>query len=180
MDRVLTCSCGEKIVVSRAQAGQNVACPKCAATNKVPTLRGLNDLPAAESATTTAPPTKSDTWQYRGPVLAVCFGLILICGGYAAMQFYDSYGTRIPYSAASHIKDDQAAVDQLAPDALLHLWDTYSSMSLGPKRPPDYKVFNDYSSSCLQSGIIASSIASVAAIVAGIAIFSAGKKKQTT
>lgn len=177
MDRVLTCSCGEKIVVSRAQAGQTIPCPNCGATNKVPTLRGLNELPAADATANPTQAAKSDTWQFRGPVLAVSFGAILICGAYAAMQFYDAYSTHVPFTATMHIEGEQANVDQLPPDALIHLWDTYSSVSLGPKRPPDYKIYNDYSSSCFRSGSIASVIALIAAVIAAVAIFSGGKKK---
>ncbi|MFO0942705.1 MAG: hypothetical protein U0930_18360 [Pirellulales bacterium] len=104
----------------------------------------------------------------------------LIAGGWRDAVLWRLRGTFIPFTPAMHIEGEHAAVDQLSPDALLHLWDNYSSISLGPKRPPEYKIYNDYSSSCWRTALISLSIALTAAVIAAVTMFSARKKKQPT
>lgn len=177
MDRVLTCSCGEKIVVSRSQAGREISCPGCNTMLTVPTLRGLSELPAAETTQVPTPNANTDTWKVRGPILALSFAGILISGLLAARYFYQSKLSRVAFDAVMHIEDEAHSVDLAPPDALLHLWDNYSKTSLGPKRAPDYKLYNDYSNSRFRAGTIASAITVSLLVVATATVFSARKKK---
>ena len=50
MDRLLSCECGQVHRVSRSQAGQEIKCG-CGKILPVPTLRGLSDLPLANTET---------------------------------------------------------------------------------------------------------------------------------
>ncbi len=177
MERLLTCTCGEKIVVSRAQAGQQVACGSCGAINQVPTLRGLSELPEAPYAVSSNDSAKADTWSWRGPVMAACLAGMLGLGIYSAREFYYYRITRTDMTADIHIKAESEGVDGMSTDAMLTLWDDYSKLSLGPKRPPDYKMYNDFSSSSFRTGSITAGIAGLLAVIAASMVLSARKAK---
>ncbi len=178
MERLLTCTCGEKIVVSRAQAGQQVACGSCGTTNQVPTLRGLSELPEAPNAASSNENAKADTWSWRGPVMAACLAGILGFGIYSYREFYYYRITRTNDSAETHIQAESQGIDRMSTDAMLTLWDDYSKLSLGPKSPPNYKLFNDFSSSSFRAGSITAGIAGLLAVIATSMVLSARKAKR--
>ena len=73
---LLTCACGENVVVEDAQAGGRTTC-RCGKTIEIPTLRNLRHLPHAPAdAATRSPP-----WSVRKGV----FSAAIICAVFAAM-----------------------------------------------------------------------------------------------
>lgn len=178
MDRLLSCTCGEKIVVSQAQAGQQVSCGSCGAVVQVPTLRGLSELPPAQEAVSSKPAPKTDTWSWRGPVMAACLAGVLGFGIYSAREFNFYRLTRTNMNAAIHIQVETQGVDEMSPDALLTLWDDYSKLSLGPKRPPEYKLYNDFSDKSFRAGSITAAVTVLLAVIAAGMVLSAKKAKR--
>lgn len=178
MERLLTCACGEKIVVSRSQAGQEVKCRACGAANQVPTLRAMAELPVHQAATPTGSSSKQDTWSSRGPVLAICMGGLILGAIYSGYQFYLYRGFRVDFDANRHIELDAQGVDKSNADYLLTLWDGYSRMSLGPKSPAEYKLYNDYANRCFRAAAISGSIAGILALVAAGTLASARSTKR--
>ena len=178
MERLLTCACGEKISVSRAQAGQQVSCRSCGVTIQVPTLRGLSELPVAQDAVSSNADAKADTWSWRGPVMAACLAGVLGFGIYSGREFYYFRFTRINESAETHIQAEMQCVDQMGTDAMLTLWDDYSKHSLGPKSPPPYKFINDFSNSSFRTGSITAGVTAVLAVIAASMVWSAKKAKR--
>lgn len=147
MDRLLTCKCGEKNTVTRAQAGQQVKCSSCNELLIVPTLRGLDQLPVAEqSKAQSVIPT--NIWSIRGPIIAFCLVGLVLCGGYA---FYQDYWARVAYTPMNQALHEQE-MDQRFEHAnlndMLVYWDNYSLVRLQNKAPQifaQYKLMNDYS-----------------------------------
>lgn len=180
MDRLLTCeACGGKIVVSNAQAGQEVKCSHCSAPNQVPTLRGMTLLPLASAeASQKSTSSKSETWGWRGPVTAVCLGSMLIASLYTGRQFYVWTQVGTDYSAEKHIADDAAQIDQARVDAVLTLWDGYSNATLKSKSPPLYKQLNDYSAEALRQGLLGSLLVALLAAATIGTIWSAKTARQ--
>jgi hypothetical protein len=162
MERVLTCECGEKIVVSRAQAGQEVKCGSCGASNQVPTLRGLANLPLATATSQgQVVATKADTWGWRGPVTAICLAVLLIVAAYTGYAFYVWSQIDTSFNADVHVELSSAEIDDAGLDSVLLAWDDYSKLALGSKRPPYYKELNDYSAKHLRDAIVGSVILTV-------------------
>jgi phage-related minor tail protein len=73
---LLTCACGENVVVEDAQAGGHTTC-RCGKTIEIPTLRKLRDLPPAPGDVATRP----QAWSVRKGV----FSAAIICAVFAAM-----------------------------------------------------------------------------------------------
>lgn len=178
MERLLTCACGEKIIVSRAQAGQQVSCRSCSATIQVPTLRGLSELPPAQEAVSSTADAKADTWSWRGPVMAACLAGVLGFGIFSAREFNFYRLTKTKMNAAIHIQLETEGVDEMNTDALLNLWDDYSKLSLGPKRPPEYKLYNDFSAKSFRTGSITAGVTALLAVIAVGMVLSAKKAKS--
>lgn len=178
MDRLLSCACGEKIVVSQAQAGQQVSCGSCGAVVQVPTLRGLSELPLALDTLLPKAGATTDTWSWRGPVMAACLAGVLGFGIFSAREFNFYRLTRTNMNAAIHIQAETEGVDEMSPDALLTLWDDYSKLSLGPKRPPAYKQYNDFSDKSFRAGSITAAVTALLAVIAAGMVWSAKKAKR--
>jgi len=72
---LLTCACGENVVVENAQAGGRTTC-RCGKTIEIPTLRNLRHLPPAPADAA----TRSPAWSVRKGV----FSAAIICAVFAA------------------------------------------------------------------------------------------------
>ena len=82
---VLTCDCGQTLVVDTAQAGETVACG-CGKTIAVPTLRRLRELPLAVEESGAAEGAAVGTWGVRQGVMAaslIVAVLALAVAGYS-------------------------------------------------------------------------------------------------
>jgi hypothetical protein len=110
--------------------------------------------------------------------MAACLAGVLGFGIYSAREFNFYRLTKTDISAAIHIKGESEGVDQMSTDAMLTLWDDYSKLSLGPKRPPDYKYYNDFSNSSFRMGSITAGITVLLAVIAAGMVLSARKAKR--
>ena len=81
---LLPCTCGEKLVVGRAQAGLTIACT-CGREWEVPTRRGLEQLEPAEPAVEPAP---KRTWGPAQALMALGILITLVSGGWAAYRYF--------------------------------------------------------------------------------------------
>lgn len=76
----LPCSCGQKTVVSTAQAGQTLRCA-CGAALEAPTLRGLSQLEPAPAAPAAE---KRSSWGPRQGVMLLALAVAAVSLGAAA------------------------------------------------------------------------------------------------
>ena len=170
MQRVLTCECGKGIIVSPAQAGQQVRCEGCGSEIRVPTLRGLAELPPARQGHGDLLPSAGAAWRWRGPLMALGLtGLLasLVISGYFFRIWYlvdnriQITGPEIAFtidSADSDIRMQHAMLDSAGPDQLSYVWDRLASSSLQQSSPPIYKLLGDYSARRLH-GLLALTVA---------------------
>lgn len=178
MERVLTCECGEKIVVSRAQAGQEVKCDSCGAINQVPTLRGLANLPlATATGQGQVVGLKGDTWGWRGPATAICLAVLIIVTTYTGYALFVWSQIDTSFNADVHVEVSSTQIDEVGLDSVLLAWDDYSQVALGSKRPPYYKELNDYAAKHLRYAMVGSVMIAVLSLVAFVTIRSAKAEK---
>lgn len=115
----LPCSCGQKHVVSVAQAGQTLQCA-CGAKLDVPTLRGLSALEAVPDQVR---PARS-TWGPRQ-------GVVLVAGALAAVALlaagWLSQQSRLGVALTSA---EAETMDSLTPAQSLQAWRFFSSQGL--------------------------------------------------
>ena len=131
MERLLTCGCGHRVVVTSAQAGRQVLCSACHAEISVPTLRGLADLPAADSAGTvngSLQPTSS-TWKWRGPAMAVCLLAMVVSSVFAFTNLRIWWQIDTSRDVEGHLELVGNVFDAAGPDHLSQMWDDYSGIT---------------------------------------------------
>ena len=112
----LPCSCGEKLLVSRAQAGLTITCT-CGLKWELPTQRGLEELEPAE------PDVQRVRKRSWGPAQALLTLGILIAipsGGWAALRFYASPEAN-PYNINSNV--NRAIFDRMTITQTFEYWD---------------------------------------------------------
>jgi hypothetical protein len=161
MERVLSCSCGHRILITHAQAGSRIICSRCGTELAVPTLRGLADLPLAENEEQVPQKAKSHqaAWGWRGPVMAICSSVMIICLGFACYNFYIWGRIDTSRDIEGHLQVVQEVFDSAGPDQLSHLWDEYAGVSLRRPMPTDYKVYSDFANNKLRIASITGGVA---------------------
>lgn len=156
MQRVITCQCGNQLVVGTAQAGRTVDCQVCGAKHQVPTLRGLAELPVAQSAEGALERSGRSPWGWRGPAMALCLvGLIasLTTAGYYFRNWYfidptislskDGQVIQIR-NASDHIDLERQSLQKMGVAELSQLWDQYNSVVLRRPSSPPYQFLSQY------------------------------------
>lgn len=135
-DYLLPCTtCGNKTVVSTAQAGETIRCD-CGADLQVPTMRGLSELEPA--AATTGAARRRGAWEdrHRGAFLLVLAAIG--CLGVAGYLWYT-----MPPSMAGMFIVNQAAItesfDKAAPVETLQFYTEEMQKGLG-KPAEDYNA----------------------------------------
>lgn len=171
MERVLNCKCGNRILVTNAQAGRQVICSACAAEVSVPTLRGLSELPFAEVSEgklsnkrgiLATEESEHDAWRWRGPAMAVCLVALVGSAYYAFNALSIWYQIDTSVNVEKHLEAVAGVLESAGPDQLSQMWDEYSEISLQrPPAPPDYKLYSDFAAQKLRNGQIGSGIALV-------------------
>src|SRR5262245_47331466 len=135
---LLPCSCGQKVRVAIAQAGEQVACV-CGQRLAVPTMRGIRQLePAPETAAKTVP-----GWsRVHGAIFAA--GLVAAVVGVVLMAV-----NGLRYARASGfgedrteetIKAESARIDKLSPIQALAEWTDTVREGIGPREIPPWVV----------------------------------------
>jgi hypothetical protein len=135
---LLSCSCGEKLRVVAAQAGEQIVC-HCGKTVSVPTLRELRKLePAPPEPGTQRTAAGWNAWN--GLIFS---GGALLCLAAVAGMLYT--GVTIFQIEASGVTEDATAVineiealqiDELTPEASLTAFDGLRAEGLGHKHEP--------------------------------------------
>jgi hypothetical protein len=178
MERVLTCSCGEKILVSNSQAGQTMGCPACGSSHQVPSLRGLESLPLAQATVESIKAT--NVWAVRGPIMALCLAGMLVCGAYAGYQYYGAYQMQVPFDTEMHIQEESKGIDNAGFEDLLAYWDGYSKIKLTKRMPTIYKVKNDFAAMARKESYVAGAASLVLGALALATFVSVGFAKKKT
>lgn len=130
VEYLLPCECGNRVRVSRSQAGQMVPCP-CGRTLLVPTLIELRSLESVESENESIPAKKP--WGSRQRVLFVGLVVIAISTGFLA-YFY--YARPLPPPKSLDLAVIQRGIGKLS---LLDTYRVWESLQEGPsqKSPAD-------------------------------------------
>lgn len=135
---LLTCSCGEKLRVVAAQAGEQIVCP-CGKTVSVPTLRELRKLePAPPEAGSLRSAAGWNAWNglvFSGGAL---FCLAALAGMlYAGVMIFRIEASGVTEDATAEINEIEAMqVDELTPEEALAAFDSLRAEGLGPKHEP--------------------------------------------
>jgi hypothetical protein len=134
---LLPCSCGQKIRVGIAQAGEQVACV-CGNRLAVPTMRGIRQLEAAPAE---KPAKSAPRWSrvhgaiFATGLLAAAVGLVIIA----------MYGLRYAQAAGfgvdrtdETIQAEAARIDKLSPIQALAEWTDTVKEGIGPRETPPW------------------------------------------
>ncbi|MCC6509855.1 MAG: hypothetical protein IT423_12150 [Pirellulaceae bacterium] len=134
----ITCSCGRKHAVTVSQAGQNLTC-SCGNSLAIPTLRGLKELPPADTAVAPAPrpidAKPSDRPSILIGLLVTIFFLAL------PTTIFFAYQRLTMDTSNTEQADREIAIKQLDEASALMLsdaWTQYSSVALGLPAKPDF------------------------------------------
>jgi hypothetical protein len=167
MERLYRCShCQFEIRITTAQAGSQIVCSSCGATNQIPTLRGMAELPLVGDASqqVSAESAKQSRWRWRGPLMAACVAVLLVSGVFSLYFFRNWYSVDTSRDVDAHIKSLTEMVEKTSADELIQVWDDYSKVSLRKPAPPTYKLLNNWAASNLQYGQISLLIALLMAV----------------
>jgi hypothetical protein len=179
MERLLRCDCGSEIVVITAQAGSQIVCSQCGTRLQVPTLRELSHLPAfsAVDSPMDAKSLSQSIWRWRGPLMAICAGILMIALVFALFFLSNWYSVDSSFNAETHVAAVGDAIERSGADELMQLWDDYARLSLKFPVPPQYKINNDWAERNLRNGKIALLIG-VAMLVSFFVLWISGKSAQ--
>jgi len=126
---LLPCSCGQSIPISPRQAGQEVDCPACQQTLKIPTLGAIKQLPLAEG--TLAAPTAREAGSTMAKRLGFALLAVITVASLttAGIAFYRAYSPDREGQSAQTVDDflneSFERFDGLPPHELLILWKDY-------------------------------------------------------
>jgi hypothetical protein len=134
---LLPCSCGEKLRVVAAQAGEQVAC-SCGKSSSVPTLRELRKLEPAPPEAGSQVATGWNVWNgliFSGGAflcLAAIIGMF-----YAGVMIFRIEQSGATEDVSAVINEEEAKrVDELTPEMALSLYDDMRAEGLGHKHEP--------------------------------------------
>ncbi len=112
----LPCACGQTVLVERSQAGLSVAC-SCGKSLEVPTIRGLAQLEAVQSA----PDQRRWTAQYG--LLLIGALIALVAGGVTAWRVVrlgpDQFSEA---SINATLQEHLSQIDKMPPGEVVLLW----------------------------------------------------------
>lgn len=174
-DYLLPCTCGKKLRVSSAQAGEELIC-ECGARVQVPTMRGLRELQPAESVQPTGRRRRSSAWEDRH---RVAFLLVIAAIGCAALAGYlwSILPAYIPPPSEEQLAE---GFEQSGPRALVGALKEFER-GIAPSNAV-YDPNQDVDRRLLRFGIGASAVTALAALVAAWFVArkpGAGKKKSS-
>ncbi len=174
MDHLLICTCKKEHVVSRSQAGQEILC-ECGNSVRIPTLRGLSQLPAANDVPLENAST--NVWGgWRGPAIAVCSAVFAISAGFSSFFFLQKASIRPTNDLESEIAAGNEVLDQYGPDALSMVWNDLDTFGMGAKARPGFYIWQEYARGFARNATITGAIAAVFGVLSlGIWISALGK-----
>jgi hypothetical protein len=114
---LLTCGCGQKLAIEPGQAGERIACPKCAAPLDVPPLRKLRHLPPASVEA-----VKSRfTWGARQGIATAAFILALVLAAVALWNRFTEPAIPI-FDPAARLQAVDDSLEKLTPLQGWQMW----------------------------------------------------------
>jgi hypothetical protein len=156
---LLPCSCGQKLVVSPAQAGGQVGCG-CGKSLAVPTLRGLRELEIAPAGSPGK--TKAGWSSVHGAVFAA--GLVLAAAGVFLLAIHGlQYGQIMGFKLTQDytpavVSAEMARIDALTPLQAFEEWHENAEHGLGEQEAPpwlQYQKLADRNLSRMKLGAVA-------------------------
>jgi hypothetical protein len=179
MDYLLTCECGEKIRVTRSQAGQEFLCT-CGRALRVPTLRGLADLPVVgEPAAETTSSERTAWGGWRGTVLAASVALFVLFALPCAYFSLQRYQMDPSYTLESEIEAGNENFDAQNMEQLAATWFSFEAGGLGPKQKPGFYYYNRFARDREVMAMITGAIAAVFAFIAAVTWITAAKQSKS-
>lgn len=167
MKYLLPCSCGQRIVIERRQAGQTVVC-SCGASLQVPTLLRIADLEPAPPETAVAASRTSWGLQQQLRLLGIVVLTAAVLG--SGWLYFHQPRSRFDTVDPDHIRQ---VAKNLPPARTWEIWETM-------KQGLDRRIDQQYAAAVLR--FHAWQTAAGAALLAGIALVAAsaamgGKKR---
>lgn len=183
MDRLLTCDCGREHVVSPSQAGQEIKCD-CGKILPVPTLRGLSELPLAQTApgAESVPSARgaranSSGWEgWRGPAIALTSAGMLIACAACGWYLLQRWTVNTSHDVQAEIQAGERMLADVDPSELSATFDAFGQMGLRAKEPPNFHLWNLYADSRVKLAKISGAIAGVFAVLTFLLWVTVGKQ----
>ncbi len=166
MEHLIICECGQSLRVTRSQAGQELTCG-CGKIIKVPTLRGLAELPVAPDSSMPESPTNRATWGgWRGTLLAIFVALCVVSAIPATYFLLQRTMLDPSYTVESEVEAGNQNFDEQGMKQLAVVWINYETSGLGEKQKPDFYYYNRFAKERETLAITFGSIAAVFALAA--------------
>lgn len=143
MPYILPCTCGEKTLVHRSQAGCRIACPECHQPIEIPTIRGFSRLEFesdANEAEDLTHRTPSRWTPLRGLFATLCFVTALMGLGRASLYGVFRYSNPTPYSEEDLLRAAEQNTSKLSPVETWDVWRFIQEKGLGRKGPPEMLI----------------------------------------
>ena len=180
MEYLLTCDCGKEHTVSKSQAGQEIPC-ECGQPLSVPTLRGLSQLPTAGQQSAAPQVSPRSTWTgWRGTAIAVASGLFVIASFAAGRFALQRYSVDTSYTADSAIAAGNEILEAYGPLDITIVWSEYATNGMGPKKRPDFYLWNKYARERTALAAISAGLAALFAAIAATIWITAPKSPKTS
>lgn len=170
----LTCECGKVHHVSRSQAGQSISCD-CGQIVKVPSLRGLTELPPAKEVPKPKRALRETSGTSKSTItLGILFAIIFLCVPTAIFFGYHRWNLDTSYTEQSDRDEANQRLDEAPPLAISEVWNSFSTTALGPPTKPDfYRLAQHARDLELKTGLAAGT-----AVLCGIAAAVIGARRK--
>ncbi len=176
MAHLITCECGQSLRVSRSQAGQELECG-CGKKLKVPTLRGLAELPIAPDTSIAELPSSRATWGGGlGTMLAISVALFALSAIPCAYFTLQRMSLDPSYTVESEIEAGNKDFDIQDMEHLAANWLSFETSGLGEKQKPDFYYYNRFAKERESLAITSGSLAGLFALIA-LGIWFTAKKR---
>jgi hypothetical protein len=167
MEYLLPCSCGQKMRITAAQAGAQLACA-CGKSLAVPTLRGIKQLEIAPVATAAKSPGR---WSpihgalFASGLAIASIGIVFLA--YFGLRYVQLGGHPITRDITQQVvQAEQERIDKLSPAEALDEWSQNVKDGLGEIEEPPWVRANK-----VLAGYKNAVRASLAALIAGTVLF---------
>ena len=166
MEHLLTCTCGRLIRVTRSQAGQELTC-ECGQKLQVPTLRGLGQLPVADTTDVSGASTERKAWGgWRGTMFAAACAVFVLSVLPCAYFLYIRSQIDTSYTVTDEIAAGDANYDAMGLEMLVAEWTSFERGGLGPKNKPPFYWMKIVARENEILAMVTGSIAGVSALIA--------------
>ncbi|MCA9193656.1 MAG: hypothetical protein KDB03_17915 [Planctomycetales bacterium] len=173
----MTCSCGRNIKVTTSQAGAELHC-ECGQSVLVPTLRGMQHLPFAESLEEVPSKTSAAKWAGgRGITMATFTGIAIFCISLSALFYFRWYVSRTDFTVEDQLAAEREVFTNFPPQDVAKVWMEFQSHGITSKEAPEYFRWSVYAGEQWILGSISSGIGCFCLIAALITYFS-GKSRR--